>query len=102
MTKKEFENNFKEIHQSLITYIMKYGKVNRDDASDIAQLAAFNSYKYLVIKNNKINYSFKTFVYTVARNELVDNIRRNIIKSKYERNFLFSKMKIVVLILKTF
>ncbi len=87
MTKKEFEHEFKKIHSSLITYIMKYGKINRDDACDIAQFTAYNSYKYLVVRNNHINYSFKTFVYTVARNELVDNIRRSRINSKHELNF---------------
>ena len=87
MTKKEFEQEFKKIHSSLITYIMKYGKINRDDAYDIAQLAAYNSYKYLVVRNNHITCSLKTFVYTVARNELVDNIRRNKINSKHELNF---------------
>ena len=87
MTKKEFEINFKMIHPSLITYIMRYGKLNKDDALDIAQLAAYNSFRYLVIRNKQITCSFKTFVYTVARNELVDNIRKNIIKSKREMNF---------------
>jgi len=87
MTKNEFEQGFKAIHSSLIIYIMKHGNVSRDDAHDIAQLAAFNSFKYLVIKNNQINCSLKTFIYTVARNELVDNIRRNKINSKYEINF---------------
>ena len=87
MTKKEFEQEFKKLHPSLITYIMKYGKVNRDDACDIAQLAAYNSYKYLVVNKNHITCSLKTFMYTVARNELVDNIRRNKINSKHEINF---------------
>lgn len=87
MTKKEFENKYKESHQSLITHLMKHGNISRDDAYDVAQMAALKCFKYLILRNKTIACSFKTFIFTIARNELVNCIRSNTINNKKETNF---------------
>ena len=87
MTKKEFDKQYNENLGKLISYIMRYAKISFDDAIDVAQTCSINAYKYLVIKNISISYTFKTFIFTCARNEVVDHIRRNKINNKIEVNY---------------
>lgn len=87
MTKEEFDQLYNSHLRNLIGYLMRYGKVSLDDAYDIAQISAINAYKYLVVNKKVINYTFKTFLYTCARNELVDQVRRHKVKNKQEINY---------------
>lgn len=87
MTDKEFDKQYNETLGKLINYIMRYAKISFDDAFDVAQTCSVNAYKYLVIKNNQISCSFKTFLFTCARNEVIDHIRRNKINNKIEINY---------------
>ena len=87
MTKKQFNKLYKDHLGGLVAYLMRYAKINFDDAIDVSQTCSINAYKYLVINNKEISCSFKTFLYTCARNEVVDFIRRNKINNKNEINY---------------
>jgi RNA polymerase sigma factor (sigma-70 family) len=87
MTNKEFDKQYKDILGNLIAYLMKYSKCSFDDAFDVSQTVAINAYKYLVLNKKVITCSFKTFMYTCARNELVDFVRRHKINNKKEINY---------------
>lgn len=87
MTKKEFDKQYNENLGKLISYIMRYAKISFDDAIDVAQTCSINAYKYLVIKNISISYTFKTFIFTCARNEVIDFIRRSKINNKNEISY---------------
>jgi len=74
ITEREFEKIFKEYYNPLVNFIFKYLK-DYEDSRDVIQMT------FAKLWSNKeklqINTSLKSYIYSTAKNTMIDFIRKN-------------------------
>jgi len=70
---KRIEDSFDQYRQALITYLMKFVSV-REDAEDICQRTYEKA--FLSIGKYDPKYAFSTWLFSIAKNEAIDHLRR--------------------------
>lgn len=80
--KGKLESFYREVYSGLILYALKYlGEENEFLAEDCVQNAVFSAWK----RKDKFDsiYTFKSFLYTSIKNEIVSIHRKNSAKERY-------------------
>lgn len=72
--KETFALLMERYREQVISFILKYVNV-REDAEDICQRSFEKAFFNISLYDEK--YAFSTWIYTIARNEAIDHLRKN-------------------------